>query len=271
MRHHSRSNKDPLAAVYAARLAHLRKIAEDEGGQDALARRLGVSQPCISQLIGKNPERNISERTARKIEARLALPIGRLDPVGVLRMEDECLVHTVDGDMTEFWRAVPGYEAAYEVSSLGRVRSIPRLTLRGRRVGGEIMQCARGNNGYYNVTLKVDKSVKRFGVHQLVARAFIPNPEGLPEIHRIDGDPANNSVDNLEWVSHAENMRRAALNGRRPLGEAHGLHRLTEADVRSIRCLVAAGQSARGIGCQFNVSKTTVLSIAAGRTWGHVV
>lgn len=271
MRHHSRSNEDPLAAVYAARLTHLRKIAENEGGQDALARRLGVSQACISQLIGKNPKRNISERMARKIEARLALPIGSLDPVGVLRMEDERLGHTVEGDMTEFWRAVPGYEAAYEVSCLGRVRSIPRLTLRGRRVGGGIMRCARGNNGYYNVTLKVDKSVKRFGVHQLVARAFIPNPEELPEIHRIDGDLANNSVDNLEWVTHAENMRRAALNGRRPLGEAHGLHRLTEADVRSIRRLVAAGQSARGIGRQFNVSKTTVLSIAAGRTWGHVV
>lgn len=78
-------NEDPLAAVYAARLTHLRKIAEKEGGQDALARRLGVGQPYISQLIGKNPERNISERTARRIERLLQLPVGMLDlaPVGV--------------------------------------------------------------------------------------------------------------------------------------------------------------------------------------------
>ncbi|KAA5926369.1 helix-turn-helix domain-containing protein [Achromobacter xylosoxidans] len=77
--------EDPLAAVYAARLAHLRKIAEAEGGQDALARRLGVGQSYVSQLIGKNPERNISERTARRIERLLQLPVGMLDltPVGV--------------------------------------------------------------------------------------------------------------------------------------------------------------------------------------------
>lgn len=260
-----------MAAVYAARLTHLREIAEAEGGQDALARRLGVSQPCISQLIGKNPERNISERTARRIERLLQLPVGMLDPVGVLPMGDEHFFHTVDSGMVEVWRPVPEYETAYEVSSFGRVRSIPRLTLCGRRVGGTIMQCQLGNNGYYNVTLKVDNSVKRLGVHQLVARAFIPNPDGLSEVDHIDGQPGNNARANLEWVTHAENMRRAALNGRRPRGEAHGLHRLTIAKVREIRQLAAEGLPSRKIGLQFSVSKSTVLSIAAGRTWGHVV
>ncbi|CUI38514.1 NUMOD4 motif [Achromobacter xylosoxidans] len=266
MRHHSRSNKDPLAAVYTARLTHLRKIAENEGGQDALARRLGVSQPCISQLIGKNPERNISERTARRIERLLQLPIGSLDPVG-----DEHLVRPEDNRVAEAWRPVPGYEATYEVSSLGRVRSLPRLTTRGRHLKGKILRCTLCNNGYYSVYLAVDGKVKRFGVSKLVARAFIPNPQELPEIHRIDGDPANNSVDNLEWVTRAETMRRAVLAGRMPKGEGHGLHKLTAADVRSIRSHVAAGQSAREIGRRFNVSESTVRSIAVGRTWGHIV
>lgn len=132
------------------------------------------------------------------------------------------------------------------------------------------MRCKPAANGYISVSLKVDGAVRRFLVHRLVAMAFVPNPGGLPEVDHLDGRPGNNAKANLGWVTRAENMRRAALNGQRPLGETHGLHRLTAADVRTIRQLAAEGLPSRKIGHQFSVSKTTVLSIAAGRTWGHV-
>ncbi|MDG9966947.1 NUMOD4 domain-containing protein [Achromobacter mucicolens] len=180
------------------------------------------------------------------------------------------LIHKDYARADEEWRPVPGYERTHEVSDLGRVRSLPRVTTRGRHVGGSLMQCTPAANGYVSVSFKVNGTVRRFLVHRLVAMAFIPNPDGLREVDHLDGRPDNNAKANLGWVTRAENMRRAALNGQRPLGDAHGLHRLTAADVRTIRQLAAEGLPSRKIGRQFSVSKTTVLSIAAGRTWGHV-
>lgn len=72
-------NQDPMAALYTARLCNVRALASKEGGSVALADRLGFDQAWMSQLIGKNPSRNITERTARKIETKLALPLGSLD------------------------------------------------------------------------------------------------------------------------------------------------------------------------------------------------
>lgn len=72
-------NQDPMAALYTARLCNVRALAANNGGPVALAAKLGWDQAWMSQLIGKNPSRNITERTARKIETKLALPIGCLD------------------------------------------------------------------------------------------------------------------------------------------------------------------------------------------------
>ncbi len=72
-------NQDPMAALYTARLCNVRALAAKEGGPVALADKLGWDQAWMSQLIGKNPSRNITERTARKIEVCMALPIGSLD------------------------------------------------------------------------------------------------------------------------------------------------------------------------------------------------
>ncbi|CAB3624585.1 hypothetical protein [Achromobacter pestifer] len=72
-------NQDPMVALYTARLCNVRALAAKEGGPVALADKLGFDQAWMSQLIGKNPSRNITERTARKIETTMALPIGSLD------------------------------------------------------------------------------------------------------------------------------------------------------------------------------------------------
>ncbi len=72
-------NQDPMAALYTARLCNVRALAAKMGGPVALAVKLDWDQAWLSQLIGKNPSRNITERTARKIETKLLLPIGSLD------------------------------------------------------------------------------------------------------------------------------------------------------------------------------------------------
>lgn len=68
-------------------------------------------------------------------------------------------------------------------------------------------------HGYAHVTLQINKKPKRFNIHRLVAIAFIPNPENKPYVNHIDGNKSNNHVENLEWVTAAENTQHAVRTG----------------------------------------------------------
>lgn len=133
--------------------------------------------------------------------------------------------------MQEIWKPVPGYEGYYEVSSLGRIRSIDRCTK--NRWGSEtfhrsqVMKCRIFKNGYAHVKLTKDGKRYEPSVHRLVAIAFIPNPNELPQVNHIDGDKANNTVQNLEWCTGSENQ----LHSRRVLNRVCGLPR------KAVMCL----------------------------------
>ena len=98
--------------------------------------------------------------------------------------------------MKETWKPIVGYEGLYEVSNLGRVRSLTRLSkfrnrsgkLDERVIKGRIMRPQKQRTGYLNVGLSKDGKVTLFRVHRLVAAAFIANPEGLYEVNHIDED-----------------------------------------------------------------------------------
>lgn len=101
------------------------------------------------------------------------------------------------GKMTnEIWLPVSGYEGLYEVSNLGRVRSLFRYK--------KVLHPSN-TNGYATVELWKDKARKRIGVHRLVALAFVSNPSGKPFVNHKDETRNNNNADNLEWVTHIEN------------------------------------------------------------------
>ena len=139
--------------------------------------------------------------------------------------------NTLDG---EIWKPVRGYENLYEVSNLGRIRSLPVITgdikqntnRRGRSMIINIPQIRLGriikpnntsikdsSNGYLKgVVLSKDGSKKGFLVHRLVAEAFIPNPDNLPEVNHKDRDRSNNKVANLEWISSEDNKAHAHIN-----------------------------------------------------------
>ena len=110
----------------------------------------------------------------------------------------------------EEWRDIEGYEGLYQISSLGRVKSFPRPT-----TPGGILKINKRKDGYCSVMLCKNGKTKRFLVHRLVAKAFIPNPNNLPMINHKNENPSKNIVDNLEWCDNKYNCNYGTLPKRK--------------------------------------------------------
>ena len=101
----------------------------------------------------------------------------------------------------EIWKPIKDFEGYYEVSNIGRVRS-----LNYKRTGKEkILKNIEDYKGYLEVVLTKNGKRKQFKVHRLVAEAFIPNPENKPCIDHINTIKSDNRVENLRWVTYKEN------------------------------------------------------------------
>ena len=114
----------------------------------------------------------------------------------------------------EIWKSVPGYEGLYEVSNTGRVRSVDRYvvdSLGNRRFyKGKVLSPGKDRCGYLFLVLQG----RRFSIHRLVAQAFIPNPDNLPQVNHRDENPSNDNVDNLEWCTAKYNSNYGTRNDR---------------------------------------------------------
>lgn len=117
----------------------------------------------------------------------------------------------------EIWKDIPGYEGRYQISNKGQVKSLPRYVSNhtGKLLVKEKILAQRPDfKGYMRIDLKDNCGKKHyFGIHRLVATAFIPNPENKPQINHIDGNKANNNIDNLEWCTNSENQKHAYRMG----------------------------------------------------------
>ena len=123
---------------------------------------------------------------------------------------------------------VCGYEGLYKVDENGNVFSVRN---------NKLLKRMMFPSGYEYVHLCNGKGkTKLFRVHRLVAEAFIPNPNDLPQVNHKDGNKLNNSVENLEWCTNLENMRHSVETGLRNIkGENNPSAKLTVKDVINIR------------------------------------
>lgn len=104
----------------------------------------------------------------------------------------------------EVWKDIPGTDGEYRISNHGKVMTAKT---------GRTLSPAIDARGYERVCLFKKDRTHRYKVHRLVAITFIPNPENKEQVNHKDGNKRNNSVDNLEWVTNAENMHHSRANG----------------------------------------------------------
>ena len=104
----------------------------------------------------------------------------------------------MDNLSNEIWKDVIGYETLYQVSNLGRVKSIGKAN-------EHLLKGRDDTNGYLKVALYKNKICKNFKIHRLVAIAFIENKDNKPCVNHINANKTDNILENLEWCSYSEN------------------------------------------------------------------
>lgn len=181
--------------------------------------------------------------------------------------------------MHEIWKPVIGYEGLYEVSNFGRVKSLDRVQVRSNgkvicehHIKGQILKPAMTGKlpRRYPTVCICGKGHK---VHRLVAEAFIPNPNNLPQVNHIDGNKENNRIDNLEWCDNRHNVLHAIETGLFPCGEQSSSSKLTASQVLEIRTICKKGDSEFGIkplARKYGVAPRTIASIIEERKWKHI-
>jgi len=170
----------------------------------------------------------------------------------------------------ERWLPVVGWEDLYEVSDLGRVRSLPRPgKRRARTYGGRVLKhyVGPGTRGYPTVGLSYGERRKNRLVHQLVLEAFVgPRLPGIDSRHGPAGK-LDASLRNLCYGTRKENFADRVRDGDGNRGERAGAAKLTWPAVRDIRRRVAAGESRKSAARRYGVQRQAVDMIMNGRTW----
>lgn len=176
---------------------------------------------------------------------------------------------------------IAGYEGLYRVTPEGDVWALPKRVKVGKN-GGYRLEPARKLRTYkikaqylhQRVYLAKNGRKKPFSVHQLVAQAYLPNPDSLPYVNHLDCNPLNNRVENLEWCDARRNAQHAFANGRTitpdQRGAANSSAKLTEDAVRQIRTRHLAGSSGAEIARAFGLNPKTVSDIVRGKRWAHL-
>lgn len=193
----------------------------------------------------------------------------------------------------EIWRPVLGYEGDYEVSNLGRVRSIYKVVIKSNdqtytRVS-KILKSALDTKGYVRCALsKIGAKLVTKKVHRLVAESFIPTSDMTLFVNHKNFITTDNTVENLEWVTNKQNvyhsiragrlqmkaddaLRERSINKEIKRGSLNGCSKLTEEQVLEIRSKYKPNIYTRKmLGEEYGVDHTTIKGIVNRKSWKHV-
>lgn len=177
----------------------------------------------------------------------------------------------------EEWKPIVGYESAYEISNLGRVKALSRTQKMpgngGFKVSPEIiLKQHKTNHGHLYIDLTKENKRKKYLIHRLVAIHFISNPNNYPNVLHGDNDSTNNNKNNLSWGTQAMNMHDKIRHSTHKKGEDIPNCILTELQVKEIKTLYnkKKGFTYKKIGELYNVNKGTIGDIIKERTWKHI-
>ncbi len=166
--------------------------------------------------------------------------------------------------MKETWKAIPGFNGAYEVSDLGRVKSLPKYHYSDERI------LSPSYSRYPKVCLSLKGKRYYRSVHSLVMLAFVGECPDELEILHADNNKLNARLSNLSYGTHAKNIQDAQRTGVKPIGSAMDNTSLTERDVLSMRQYYLDGLLHSDLSIKYGVSRAVVQSILTSKTWKHI-
>ena len=185
--------------------------------------------------------------------------------------------------MSEIWKPVVGFEGRYEVSDLGRVRSLDRFEVYTRRDQysgrdlvitrkhrGRLLRPGPRQSGHLSVLLGREEGSR--SVHSLVLEAFVgPCPEGHECCHDNDV-PDDNRLGNLSWGTRSKNLLDAVRNGKKAIGDDWHRSKLRAADIPTIRKELLTGEWGviRRLADQYGVSGSTIRQVRDRKAWKHI-
>lgn len=177
--------------------------------------------------------------------------------------------------MKEIWKPIEGYEGLYEVSNLGRVRSLDRYVKRVTKRGvvnqfhaGRVLSPKKTKVGYLEVQLFNNQSKgKMWRVHRLVAETFMPCDDSTLEVNHIDENKLNNEVDNLEWCNRKYNTNYGTRNQKIGIANTYR-SKISSKDIEKMKFLRDNGVRVQEIAQMFDISTNYTYDILSGRKRG---
>ena len=164
----------------------------------------------------------------------------------------------------EEWKPIKELNGAYEASTLGNIRNAKTKKIKSIAFDGHYWKFG------FDYVFKGKRNRGWYRVHKAVAETFIPNPDNKPTVNHIDGDHGNNTIENLEWATHSEQIRHMQKVLRLGCCEKHFNAKLTNDDVRKMRKMYEEGINVTQLSKIFGVTHGNISSIVHYKKWKYV-